>query len=86
MTTLAFNSFPQTTTPHTLHRLPDKRALVSEYVGKPLNALRTPALVIDRGIVKQNCDRMLQSAEEWGATLRVHLKTHKVRFIWVSLS
>lgn len=39
----------QTKTP--LHFLnPNKDALVAEFVGKPLNALRTPAFVVDRAV------------------------------------
>ncbi|KAF7327941.1 D-ser-dehydrat domain-containing protein [Mycena kentingensis (nom. inval.)] len=67
----------QTTTPYALATLPSKDALVKEFVGKPLGALRTPAFVIDRSVFKENCTRMLRNVESWGATLRSHLKTHK---------
>jgi len=39
--------------------------------------LRTPALVIDRARFASNCARVTKNAEEWGAVLRAHLKTHK---------
>ncbi|KAJ6571739.1 hypothetical protein B0H19DRAFT_1209011 [Mycena capillaripes] len=57
----------QTKTPYTIAGLPQKNALTKEYVGPPLEALRTPAMVIDRSIFQKNC----------GATLRSHLMTHK---------
>jgi D-serine deaminase-like pyridoxal phosphate-dependent protein len=47
-------------------------------VGKPLNALRTPAFVVDRAVFAKNCRKMLENARDWGATFRGHLKTHKV--------
>jgi len=67
----------QTKTP--LHFLnPSKDALVTEFVGKPLNALRTPAFVVDRAVFAKNCRKMHENARDWGATFRGHLKTHKV--------
>lgn len=69
---------PQTTTPIHLLLGPSKEALRSEFVGKPLDGIRTPALVIDRSLFAQNCTSMHQRAAEWGATFRAHLKTHKV--------
>ncbi|KAG6336664.1 hypothetical protein ID866_2411 [Astraeus odoratus] len=66
----------QTITPRHLFTL-DKDALVMEFVGKPLDVLRTPALIIDRSAFKDNCTKMHQNAKEWGASFRAHLKTHK---------
>ncbi|KAG2072611.1 hypothetical protein BDR04DRAFT_1230350 [Suillus decipiens] len=66
----------QTKTP--LHFLnPNKDALVAEFVGKPLNALRTPAFVVDRAVFADNCKKMHENVRNWGATFRGHLKTHK---------
>ncbi|KAJ7265950.1 putative serine dehydratase domain-containing protein [Mycena haematopus] len=70
-------SIVQTKTPYALANLPQKDALTKEFVGQSLEALRTPAMVIDRTLFQQNCVRMLENAGEWGATLRSHLKTHK---------
>lgn len=71
-------SILQTKTP--LHFLnPDKDALVADFVGKPLNALRTPAFIVDRAVFAENCRKMHENARNWGATFRAHLKTHKVR-------
>lgn len=55
----------------------DKDALVKEFVGKPLDVLRTPAFVVDRTAFKENCAKMHQNASDWGASFRAHLKTHK---------
>lgn len=77
-TRTTMSSPTQTKTPYALAGLPKKDALTKQFVGQPLEALRTPAMVIDRSIFQQNCVRMLQNATEWGATLRSHLKTHKV--------
>ncbi|KAH7916443.1 putative serine dehydratase domain-containing protein [Hygrophoropsis aurantiaca] len=66
----------QTKTPWQLIN-PPKEALVEEFVGKPLTALRTPAIVLDKAIFAQNCAKMHQNAKDWGANFRAHLKTHK---------
>lgn len=68
----------QTKTPHDLILLPQKSALVSTFKGQPLNALRTPAVVIDRAVFAKNCARMHDNAKQWGAAFRAHVKTHKV--------
>jgi hypothetical protein len=76
--TTTMSNLTQTKTPYALAGLPQKDALTQKFVGQPLEALRTPAMVIDRSIFQKNCLRMLQNATEWGASLRSHLKTHKV--------
>jgi D-serine ammonia-lyase len=69
----------QTITPRNLSAQPNKQALVDEFVGRPLGALRTPAFVIDRAVFAKNCSLMHENAKEWGAAFRAHIKTHKVR-------
>lgn len=69
---------PQTYTPYRLVALPHKQTLVNDFRGKPLNTLRTPAVVIDRSVFAQNCAKMHNNAKEWGASFRAHVKTHKV--------
>lgn len=71
----------QTTTPRHLANLPEKSALAAEFVGKPLQALRTPAFIIDRTLFADNCARMHENAKEWGAGFRAHIKTHKVCYV-----
>ncbi|CAE6505748.1 unnamed protein product [Rhizoctonia solani] len=68
---------PQTLTPHAYINLPDKEALVSEFQGKSLIQLRTPALVIDRATFANNCARMHERAANLGTGFRAHVKTHK---------
>lgn len=70
-------SVKQTHTPWQLLTL-NKDALVKEFVGKRLNELRTPALVVDRAAFRDNCSKMHQNAKDWEANFRAHLKTHKV--------
>ena len=72
---------PQTRTPHHLVALPQKSTLVATFRGQHLNALRTPAVVIDRAVFSQNCARMHDNAKAWGASFRAHVKTHKARRI-----
>lgn len=67
----------QTHTPWQL-LTPNKDVLVKEFVGKSLNELRTPALIVDRATFRDNCAKMHQNAKDWGASFRAHLKTHKV--------
>ncbi|KAK2461939.1 hypothetical protein APHAL10511_006402 [Amanita phalloides] len=67
----------QTETPYHLLLRPDKKKLCEKYVGKPIDTLRTPALIVDRTTFAQNCGRMLYTSAEWGATFRAHLKSHK---------
>ncbi|KIP03951.1 hypothetical protein PHLGIDRAFT_25851 [Phlebiopsis gigantea 11061_1 CR5-6] len=68
---------PQTKTPHHLVTLPQKSTLVAAFRGQHLDALRTPAVVIDRAVFSQNCARMHDNAKAWGASFRAHVKTHK---------
>ncbi|KAF9568420.1 hypothetical protein CPC08DRAFT_813472 [Agrocybe pediades] len=67
----------QSQTPIHLISRPDKQALIDAYVGKPLEGLRTPAMIIDRKLFAQNCASMHKKAREWGASFRAHVKTHK---------
>ncbi|KAK0465059.1 putative serine dehydratase domain-containing protein [Desarmillaria tabescens] len=67
----------QTKTPINLLTRSSKAALVEEFVGKSLDGLRTPAMVIDRKIFSENCAKMHRKAADWGAGFRAHLKTHK---------
>ena len=61
--------------------LPDKDALLEKYLGKSLDTLRTPAMIIDCRLFAQNCSSMHLKAREWGASFRAHLKTHKVGLV-----
>ncbi|KAI0308238.1 putative serine dehydratase domain-containing protein [Multifurca ochricompacta] len=67
----------QSKTPFQFVSRPQKSALVAEFIGKQLQELRTPALVIDRAVFAKNCAKMHANALGYGAEFRAHLKTHK---------
>nr|XP_006007171.2 PREDICTED: D-threo-3-hydroxyaspartate dehydratase-like [Latimeria chalumnae] len=46
-------------------------------VGQPVEALPTPALVLDLQTVKRNASRMMERFQALGVKLRPHMKTHK---------
>lgn len=56
---------------------PDKRRLLDAYVGKSIQELPTPSVIVDVARVRRNCARMLKSANELGLGFRAHVKTHK---------
>jgi D-serine ammonia-lyase len=51
---------------------------VSSYVGKTLQDVPTPSIVLDLAKVELNCKLMLEAAEQLGLQWRAHIKTHKV--------
>lgn len=61
-----------------LYPTASKAALMSQYVGKKLSEIPTPAAVIDKAIAERNCRGMLQAARWLGLRFRPHVKTHKV--------
>lgn len=63
------------------NKQPDKEELRSVFVGKRLDDLPTPIAVLDRGLVKANCDKMLVACEALNVRFRPHIKTHKVGFL-----
>lgn len=69
----------QSRTPYHISGKPEKQDLVDEYKGKNLDALRTPALIIDRAVFARNCAKMHEHAKALGARFRAHVKSHKVR-------
>ncbi|KAI8094284.1 hypothetical protein BDF21DRAFT_489812 [Thamnidium elegans] len=54
-----------------------KASLVESMVGKKLDQLRTPSLIIDRAILKRNCDKLACITNDLNTKVRVHVKTHK---------
>ena len=72
----------QTTTPLSLLTLPSKDALVKEFVGKNVNSLRTPALIVDKSVFKKNCERVTKETERRGMGFRAHVKSES-RNRWV---
>ena len=49
-------------------------------IGKHLAQIPMPAAVLDRAVVKRNCDQMLDACRDLGVKFRPHIKTHKVRY------
>jgi len=47
-------------------------------IGQPIDALDTPALVLDRDVVEANIARTVEIAQAAGAQLRPHIKTHRM--------
>jgi D-serine deaminase-like pyridoxal phosphate-dependent protein len=46
-------------------------------VGARIETLQTPAFVVDRAVVRNNCRKMLDLAKNMGINLRGQTKTHK---------
>lgn len=53
-------------------------SLQLQYVGKKLAELHTPAAILDRTVVKRNCDAMLDVCAQLQVGFRAHVKSHKV--------
>jgi len=47
-------------------------------IGQPIDALDTPALVLDLDVVEANIARTVEIAQAAGARLRPHIKTHRM--------
>ncbi|KAI8380995.1 uncharacterized protein BYT42DRAFT_494563 [Radiomyces spectabilis] len=54
-----------------------KSVLCKDLIGKRLQDLRTPQLVIDRTILQRNCERLNFLTDKYGIKVRVHIKSHK---------
>lgn len=57
--------------------LSDFCSLKEQFVGKKLNNLPTPSIVLDRSLAKKNCAAMLQVCKKLGVGFRAHVKSHK---------
>ena len=66
-----------------LYPVPLKAQLQAQFVGKSLEDVPTPAAVLDRAIVKRNCDQMLAACKALDVQFRPHVKTHKVKTSFV---
>lgn len=64
-----------TFTPLSLLPLPDRSALTSQFVGKNVKSLRTPALIVDRTVFKENSEKVTKEAYKRGLKFRVHVKS-----------
>lgn len=57
---------------------PSKSRLEEAFVGKTLMEVPMPAAVVDRSVVRTNCEQMLKACEALQLDFRPHVKTHKV--------
>ena len=58
---------------------PSTEKLKEDLIGKRLHQVPAPAAVIDRHVVKRNCEQMHHALRKLNLTFRPHVKTHKVR-------
>lgn len=54
-----------------------KDALLEQYKDKDVNALPTPALLIKKSVIEDNCKRLLNRVSQSDFKFRAHVKTHK---------
>ncbi|KAI8939360.1 hypothetical protein NX059_003145 [Plenodomus lindquistii] len=52
-------------------------SLKKQFVGKKIEDLDTPAILLDRAIIKKNCAAMLNVCSEFDVGFRAHVKSHK---------
>lgn len=65
--------------PSSYVRLPDVDLLRKKWVGVPVTALPTPAVLIDRYKMLANIAEMQKTMTDWQCLFRAHIKTHKTR-------
>ncbi|GKU06420.1 d-serine dehydratase [Fusarium langsethiae] len=56
---------------------PPIRELRQFYVGKSINDVPKPAVILDRARINRHCQSMLDSVDALGLGFRAHVKTHK---------
>lgn len=59
-------------------RRPDDDAAADPLIGRPVDAVDTPAVVVDLDVVEANIRRFQAYCDEHGLRLRPHIKTHKI--------
>ena len=72
------NSEPRPLTAPSLYPSVSAAALKLQYVGKQIKDGPAPAAIIDRAVVRRNCNLMLEAAQKLSVGFRAHVKTHKV--------
>ena len=58
--------------------VPSAAALKLQYIGKDIQDVDPPAAIIDRAVVRKNCNAMLEASTRLSIGFRAHVKTHKV--------
>lgn len=61
-----------------LYPSPSEAALKLQYIGKRIEDLPAPAVIVDAGVARRNCRLMLETARQLDLSFRAHVKTHKV--------
>jgi len=78
---MAANSIPEISlsslTAPLLYPSPSEAALKLHYIGKKIQDVQAPAVIIDAAVARRNCKLMLETAHELGVSFRAHVKTHK---------
>ncbi|KAI9902845.1 hypothetical protein N3K66_002197 [Trichothecium roseum] len=59
--------------------VPDIEELRKFYVGKDINKVPKPAVVLDRAKMRRHCQSLLSAVDSLGVDFRAHIKTHKTR-------
>ncbi len=57
---------------------PSQESLRQFYVGKDIQDVPKPALVLDQAKMRRHCQSLSAAAEALGVSFRAHVKTHKV--------
>lgn len=57
---------------------PSTEDLQKFYVGKDINDVPRPAVVLDKAKMRRHCQSLLEAVNSLGVDFRVHVKTHKV--------
>ena len=60
-----------------LYPLSPANVLEAQFIGKKLDSLPTPAIVLDRAVMGRNCAAMLCVCAQLGVGFRAHVKSHK---------
>lgn len=63
-----------------------KEQLRAKFLGKTLNEVPTPSVILDLAKVEVNCERMLEATERLGLLWRAHIKSHKVTELHILVS
>ena len=66
---------------NSLFPCPSKESLQDAFVGKHLQDVPAPAAILDRAVIKDNCNQMLRACQLLGVQFRPHVKTHKVHVL-----
>lgn len=56
----------------------------SSFIGRPATDLPTPSLILSKPVLERNIQLLLQDVKQLGITFRPHVKTLKVRSLWIS--